>query len=206
MSIPFKLTDKQWKMVEPIVERNRLETRGRKRLSNRDVLNAILFVIQAGGSWRLLLKKEKCLSPQTCHRRYTEWSRLGILDKVIEVLAKDMEDRSKFKLKECFYDEIYYRLKTSFINPFVFNSGSDDIYIREGVSWDIRMENFFSSAWTWRILSKSRSNWVRAQIPADIMQRALISDFRPNLKGYYRGGESSEYITYFTELLNKYEL
>lgn len=205
MSIPFKLTDEQWKIVEPIVERNRLETRGRKRLSNRDVLNAILFVIQAGGSWRLLLKKEKGLSPQTCHRRYTEWFQLGILDKVIESLAKDMENRSKFKLKECFYDEIYYRLKTSFVSPFMFSRGSDDIYVKDGVSWDIMMVNFFSSAWTWEILSKSRSSWVRAQIPADIIQRAQVSDFRPDLKGYYRE-KSSAYITYFTELLNRYEL
>jgi hypothetical protein len=46
-------------------------------------------------------------SYQTCHRRFQEWVRSGVLRGVLESLAQDLEERGKFKLSECFIDATF---------------------------------------------------------------------------------------------------
>lgn len=58
--IPFKrypsdLTDEEWDMVEPILEKANPYTTGRRRkVSLREVLNAIFYLNKTGGQWRYL--------------------------------------------------------------------------------------------------------------------------------------------------------
>jgi transposase len=176
----FRLSDKQWSIVEPIVVRHSLETRGRKRWSDRKVLESILFVIQLGGSWRRLPKEEGFPSFNTCHRRYQRWLHNSVLDRVLEVLAMDMEKRGKILLKNCFYEDIYFDLIYNTGRLVLFNN-SFDHYLDPNRKWEHRTRHFFESAWTWKIMLLSRSPWLLERLPHDLSQRSDYIDFQPDL-------------------------
>ncbi|MCM2339414.1 MAG: transposase [Burkholderiales bacterium] len=179
MILPFKLTDKQWALVEPLIKRNSLETRGRKRTSDRDVLNSILYVIQLGGSWRRLPKGEGFPSFQTCHRRYKRWIQDGRLNAVLEALAKDLEKRGGIKLSSCFMEEAYKAI-TSYNTLFI-NEDGFSCYANPELSWKDRTRLFFESAWVWKLLLLSNSDWITTRLPSNLLDRSNCRDLQPYL-------------------------
>lgn len=60
--------------------------RGNVNLSNRDVLNAILYVAEHGCKWRGLPKKFG--NWHTIYTRMSRWSKSGVLDRVFEMLQR----------------------------------------------------------------------------------------------------------------------
>ena len=51
---PGELTDKEWELIKPIVEKNE-SPRGRKsKYGKRVMMNAMFYLIRSGCSWRLL--------------------------------------------------------------------------------------------------------------------------------------------------------
>lgn len=176
----FRLSNKQWNIIEPIVNPHRLETRGRKRWPDRKVLESVLFVIQLGGSWRRLPKGEGFPSFNTCHRRYQKWLYSGALDKVLEALAMDMEKRGRIPLKNCFYEDIYFDLIYDTGRLILFNN-SFDHYLDPNRKWEQRTRHFFESAWTWKAMLYTRSPWLLERLPHDLAQRSDHADFQPDL-------------------------
>ncbi len=173
----FELTDKQWALVAPIVARHeRMETRGRPRCSDRAVLSSILHVIQMGGSWRRLPKGVGFPSFQTCFRRYYEWAGTGRLDKVLEVLAKDMEERGKIPLRSCFMDEVYEFIRDS---RGLYLTEGNDAYENPDLPWDVRTRLLFQSSYTWKKLLDTRSAWLSARMPDDLAVRSTYKEFTP---------------------------
>jgi transposase len=52
---PDDLHDEEWKLIEPILEEKRKSSAGRKPIySKRELLNAMLYVLRTGCSWRHL--------------------------------------------------------------------------------------------------------------------------------------------------------
>ena len=52
---PSDLTDEEWTILEPLLERPRRDGRGRPRtVDRREVVNAILYVLRTGCQWRYL--------------------------------------------------------------------------------------------------------------------------------------------------------
>jgi transposase len=52
----------------------------------RDVLKGVIWVLRSGAPWADLPKR---FPPyQTCHRRFQQWQREGVLDKILRVLAE----------------------------------------------------------------------------------------------------------------------
>ena len=98
------LTDEQWEVVEPLIPKapRRPDGRGRPRVDERKILNGILWIMRTGAPWHDLA--EKYPSYQTCHRRFQEWVRSGVFDKVLRALAEDVRDRGGLDLTECFID------------------------------------------------------------------------------------------------------
>ena len=41
---------------------------------------------------------------QTCHRRFQQWQRAGVMDRLLAALARDLEQRGQINLDECFVD------------------------------------------------------------------------------------------------------
>jgi transposase len=61
---------------------------GRQSENRRDVLNGILYILRTGALWADL--PERYPWYQTCHRRFQQWVRSGVMRGVLEALAEDL--------------------------------------------------------------------------------------------------------------------
>ena len=98
------LTDLQWAGLDALVPEppRRKDGRGRPRKGRRSVLNGILWVLRTGAPWADL--PERYPSYQTCHRRFQEWVRSGIMRGVLEALAEDLRIQGRLDVREAFID------------------------------------------------------------------------------------------------------
>ncbi len=164
----MKLTNEQWNIIEPLLRKPpRLDKRGKARKNNRDVLEGILWILKTGAQWREL--PERYPSYQTCHRRLQEWRDRGIFEKILYVIAKDMEKRGKIKLKECFIDGTFASAKKGAL-----------LWARRSVekaqkSWLFRTKALFQSPSIWPLLLRMKSLWWKKQLPKDLPER--IQDY-----------------------------
>ena len=100
------LTDLQWGILDDLIPEppRRDDKRGRPWRSRRSVLNGILWVLRTGAPWADL--PERYPSYQTCHRRFQQWVRSGIMRGVLEALAlaEDLQTRGQLDVREAFID------------------------------------------------------------------------------------------------------
>jgi transposase len=97
------LTDEQWAIIAPLLPKMEVRTdgRGRPRVhDDRAVMNGVLWVLRTGAAWCDL--PNVFPSGSTCYRRFSLWVKTGVLRKVLEALAQDLEERGKIDLSECF--------------------------------------------------------------------------------------------------------
>jgi transposase len=101
---PRDLTDEQWEILEPFlpVQGRRKDGRGRPWKANRAVLNGILWILRTGAPWADLPRRYP--SYQTCHRRFQQWVRRGVLKDVLEVLAEALHLEGHLDVREAFID------------------------------------------------------------------------------------------------------
>jgi transposase len=66
-------------------------------------------MLRTGAPWQDL--PDRYPSPATCHRRFQEWQREGVLEKMPTSLADDLRDRGKMDLSECFIDGTFVAAK-----------------------------------------------------------------------------------------------
>jgi transposase len=99
-----ELQDAQWDVIAPLLPQAKQPngSRGRPRCDDREVLNGILWILRSGARWKDL--PERFPSYQTCHRRFQQWRESGVLEKILRTLAKDLRDRGKIDVSECFID------------------------------------------------------------------------------------------------------
>lgn len=103
MSKYERLTDEQWAILEPLLSNEPSSARGRPPVhDDRAVMNGILWVLRTGAAWAEL--PERFPSSSTCYRRFSKWVKSGILRKILEALARDLEERGGINLSECFID------------------------------------------------------------------------------------------------------
>ena len=101
------MTEEQWEILEALIPEKevREDGKGRPRVNNREVLNGILWVLRTGAAWQDL--PDRYPSPATCHRRFQEWQREGVLEKILQTLARDLKERGDLDLSECFIDGFF---------------------------------------------------------------------------------------------------
>ena len=101
---PRDLTDDQWDFIGPFLPEltRRKDGRGRPWRENRAVFNGILWILRTGAPWADLPNRYP--SYQTCHRRFQQWVRSGVLQSVLEVLAQALHDEGHLDLQEAFID------------------------------------------------------------------------------------------------------
>lgn len=77
---PWVVSDELWELVEPLLPKRERRSRysGRKRLSDREALSGILFVLYTGTAWMHLPRELGFGSGITCWRRLDEWQRAGV--------------------------------------------------------------------------------------------------------------------------------
>jgi transposase len=100
-----ELTDEQWAILEPLIPEpeRRADGKGRPPLhDNRSVMNGILWVLRTGAAWNDL--PDRYPSSTTCFRRFSVWVGDGVMRKILEALAQNLEERGGIDLAECFID------------------------------------------------------------------------------------------------------
>jgi transposase len=68
-------------------------------------MNGVLWILCSGARWQEL--PEQSPPYQTCHRRFQQWSREGVLRQVLEALTEDLRARGDLDLSECFIDSTF---------------------------------------------------------------------------------------------------
>ena len=87
----MELTQSQYERIAPHLP----VQRGNVSVSNRQVLNAILYVAEHGCKWRGLPKKFG--NWHTIYTRMNRWSKNGVLDRVFEYLQREQIVRIKLE-------------------------------------------------------------------------------------------------------------
>jgi len=84
---PTDLTDRQWKLVEPLLPGPPRGPAGRKpKHDKREIVNAILYQVRAGGAWRMLPGD---LPPwQTVYGYFRDWGADGTLERLHDALRE----------------------------------------------------------------------------------------------------------------------
>ena len=101
------LTEKQWEVIKHLFPKP--AKRGRKPHLPRPVLNGILWILRTGAPWKDLPSSYPPY--QTCHRRFQDWNRKGVFKKVMQALAKDLEERGEIDVTESFIDGTFVPAK-----------------------------------------------------------------------------------------------
>ena len=105
------LTNEQWVLVEAIlpVDKVRADGRGRPWRDRRMVFNGVLWILRTGAPWKDLPPR---YGPyQTGHRRFQNWVRSGVIEKVLLALAEHLRVAGGLDLKECFVDGTFVPAK-----------------------------------------------------------------------------------------------
>lgn len=89
----MKLTEKQWEKIAGLVPDGvvRKDGKGRPWADKRRVLEGVLWIVKTGARWQDLPKEYPPY--QTCHRRFQQWVEGGVFERVIETLARDLQER-----------------------------------------------------------------------------------------------------------------
>jgi transposase len=99
------LTDDQWAIIQPLIPNPTKRFDGKCRPwkdPRREVMNGILWILRTGAPWYDMPDR---YSPyQTCHRRFQQWVRTGIFEKILHTLATDLRERGGLNLSECYID------------------------------------------------------------------------------------------------------
>jgi transposase len=105
------LTDEQWKVVETILppDRVRADRRGRPWSDRRTVFNGVLWILRTGAPWQDLPPRYG--SHQTAHRRFQNWVRSGVMEKLLLTLAQHLQEAGGLDLQECFVDGTFVPAK-----------------------------------------------------------------------------------------------
>jgi transposase len=100
----MELTDKQWERIKNLLPEpvKRIDGKGRPWRDKREVLEGILWILRTGAPWKDLPSRYPPY--QTCHRRFQQWQKEGTIRKVVEALARDLQERGGVDLSECFID------------------------------------------------------------------------------------------------------
>jgi transposase len=106
----WKLTDEQWKLVEPLLRPVRREdNRGRPWHDTRAVLHGVFWILGSCAQWSEIPAKYPPY--QTCYRRFQQWVREGRLVEVLRLLARQLHERGKLNLDEAFVDATFASAK-----------------------------------------------------------------------------------------------
>src|ERR1700683_3496212 len=143
------LTDAQWTFLEPLFRPQRREDgRGRPWQDTRAVLNGAFWILRTGAPWPDL--RARYPPYQTCHRRFQQWQRSGLLTQLLQKLAEDLRDRGKLDLSESFIDASFSSAKKGALVSALQNAA------KAAKSWQSQTAMVFLSPCTWPALRRMK--------------------------------------------------
>lgn len=105
------VSDELWEQIEPLLppEPEPSPKGGRPRVSNRQALTGIVFVLRTGIPWQLLPTEMGCGSGSTCWRRFSEWTRLAVWSKLHTLLLSQLGKAGAINLERAVIDSASVR-------------------------------------------------------------------------------------------------
>jgi transposase len=105
------MSEEQWNLIGTILPKDpvRSDKRGRPWSDRRQVLNGVLWILRTGAPWKDLPGRYG--KYQTVHRRFQNWVRSGVMEKILLTIAHDLKDRGGLDLRECFIDGTFVPAK-----------------------------------------------------------------------------------------------
>ena len=162
------LTDAQWAFLEPHFRpKRRKDGRGRPWQDTRAVLNGVLWVLRTSAPWHDLPARYPPY--QTCHRRFQQWQRSGLFERLLQTLAEDLRDRGKLDLSEAFIDASFSSAKKGALVSALQNAA------KAAKSWQSRTAMVFLSPCTWPALDRMKRSSSKPPSSKDFSQK-LPSD------------------------------
>ena len=107
----LRLSDDQWERIrEHFPEENIPEGRpGRKPVPAREVLEAVLWILNTGAQWHML---PQCYpNYKTVHRRFQQWCEREVLREVLTQLANALREQGDIDERESFIDACFASAK-----------------------------------------------------------------------------------------------
>jgi transposase len=110
---PWIVSDELWGLVEPLlpVKQRRFRYPGRKRRSDRQALQGILFVLHTGISWTHLPAELGFGSGVTCWRRLDEWQKAGVWERLHELLLARLRAAGEIEWSRAVVDASHVQAK-----------------------------------------------------------------------------------------------
>ena len=146
------LTDKQWQAIQKYIPADpvRADGRGRPWSDQRAVLNGILWILRTGARWKDL---PRIYPPyQTVHRRFQNWRKQGVMERILRGLAEDLHARGGWDLRESFVDGTFVPAK---------KGATESVPLSEAKgssSWQLRTAMVFLSPYAQRALLQPKSD------------------------------------------------
>jgi transposase len=105
-----QVSDTLWEHIEPLLPGQTPSPKGgRPRVSDRDCLRGIIFVLRTGCPWQMLPKEMGCGSGSTCWRRFREWTRLGVWPELHRRLLRFLGRQGRINLERAVIDSASVR-------------------------------------------------------------------------------------------------
>jgi len=107
----IRLRDSEWERIrDHFPEENIPDGRaGRKPIPTRQVLEAVLWILNTGAQWHML---PQCYpNYKTVHRRFQAWCRSEVLRVVLTDIANELRERGALDEEECFIDATFAMAK-----------------------------------------------------------------------------------------------
>ena len=110
---PWIVSEELWKRMEPLLSQveRRFRFPGRKRLSDREALQGILFVLHTGTAWRHLPLELGFGSGSTCYRRLDEWQRAGVWKRLHALLLCELGAAGELEWSRAVVDSSHVQAK-----------------------------------------------------------------------------------------------
>jgi transposase len=105
------VSDALWEKIEPLLppEPEPSPKGGRPRVSNRQALAGIVFVLKTGIPWQSLPTEMNCGSGSTCWRRFSEWTALAVWSKLHALLLSALGKAGEIHLERAVIDSASVR-------------------------------------------------------------------------------------------------
>jgi transposase len=103
------ITDKQWEVLSPVLQRPKRSAFGRPRANEREVFEAILFMLHTGIQWKHLPRSFPPKS--TVHDYLQQWSQSRAFRELLARVIHQLLEAGRIDLEECFVDATFAAAK-----------------------------------------------------------------------------------------------
>jgi transposase len=164
----MKLTEEQWRWIEPLVPQasRRKDGKGRPPTDRRQLLQGMLWILKTGARWQDL-PRDRFPPYQTVHRYYQHWVAKSVFKKILTRLVEHLREKGKINLAETFIDASFVEAKKGA------KKLAKPSAVRALKSWQSATINLFRSPYPLKVLHQLRLSLLKEQFGPGIAKTYL---------------------------------